>query len=109
MIQSFGSGLGHAASTWKRGMSSANAGLAMMAARSSEKDNLTTSSLRSLAVSGFMVRGRSAPAWGPQPGRCYTVLPGSRTQANHQIILQSLTVALWHALTALPASLATDP
>src|SRR5262245_23900883 len=46
---------------------------------------------------------------GPQAGRCYTVLPGSRTQANHQIILQSLTVALWHALTALPASLATDP
>jgi hypothetical protein len=40
MIQSLGSGLGHAASTAKRGMSSAQAALAATAAKTSAKYNL---------------------------------------------------------------------
>src|SRR5215467_6620220 len=90
MIQSFGSGLGHAGSTWKRGTSSASAGMATMAATSDEKNNLTASSLRWLRTA--LWRGAVlCPLRGPRSRR-YSPDLGPR-----QSIGQSRTVALWHA------------
>src|SRR6516164_7444875 len=90
MIQSFGSGLGHVESTWKRGTSSASAGMATMAATSDEKNNLTASSLRWLRTA-LWCGAVLCPLRGPRSGR-YSPGSGSR-----QIIGQSRTVALWHA------------
>src|SRR5215471_2656125 len=90
MIQSFGSGLGHAESTWKRGMSSAKAGMATMAATSDEKNNLTASS-----CAGCERLYDAAPCF----ARFGDLDPGDIPLGlgPRQIIGQSRTVALWHA------------
>src|SRR5215472_6760976 len=97
MIQPFGSGLGHAESTWKRGMSSAKAGMATMAATSDEKNNLTASS-----CAGCERLYDAAPCF----ARFGDLDPGDIPLGlgPRQIIGQSRTVALWHAdVKLLPA------
>src|SRR6516162_9430504 len=83
-------------------MSSANAGIAMMAATSDEKNNLTATSLRWLRTA-LWCGAVLCPLRGPPPGRCCTVAPGvSDPRQNHMAEPHGRAMACGSEIAARP-------